>query len=254
METNALHSGLAGTLSEIGDSGQGTLVSVVVRKKGVERGKASDRQVYGDDLVHVLVWAGFQYKALVERSERKLEDLMAKSPHFIQDIAQATLDAGHADMTIQDAAVAIQEIQEQFRRVLQDSGSKDSWDDRSDLPDPVWEPLKVNGVPVKGVKVYVGAARPDDPRSPQPGAIYLDGVKLGEKVLEKSSPWTNRKKPKSAAKDVIRAMLPIGLYTRYQISPEALPDLKVGKEAGDAAKTAGIVIDPDRIRMLFKIA
>lgn len=252
MNTNATHAGLAGVLSELGDSGQGNIVSLVVRKKGVERGKAGEKKIYNDERVHVLIWTGFAYQALVERSARKLAELMSKSQHFIQDVAQATIDAGHAGTTIRDAAEAIQEIEAHFRHVLE-TGSA-TFDDATDLPPTVWEPLKVDGQTVKGAKVYVGQARPDDPRAPQPGAIYLDGVKLGEKVVEEALRWETAQKAKSAAKGVLRSWLPVGLYVRYNLGPDALAGLKVGKDASDAAKAAGVVVDPDRIRMLFKIA
>lgn len=253
MNTNASNAGIAGVLAELGDSGQGNLASFVVRKKGVERGQAGDKKVYDNDLVHVLVWTGFQYQALVERSSRKLADLAAKSPHFIQDVAQAAIDAGAAGVTLQDAAEAIQEIETHFRHVLE--GGAASFDDASvDLPESVWEPLKADGVAVKGVKVYKGPARPDDPRAPQPGAVYVDGVKLGEKVVEEADHWETRQKPKTVAKAAIRSWLPVGLYVRYALGADALPDLKVGKEAAEAAKAAGVVVDPDKIRLLFKIA
>jgi len=255
MNTNATHAGIAGVLAELGDSGQGNLASFVVRKKGVERGPAGAKKVYDDDFVHVLVWTGFQYQALVERSSRKLDEMIAKNPRFIQDLARAVIDAGAADATIQDAAEALQEIQAHFRHIL-DGGTAgpDDGDKTDGLPDSVWEPLKADGVAVKGAKVYVGPPRPDDPRAPKPGSVYLDGVKLGEKVVEGSDHWDTKQKPKTVAKATIRSWLPVGLYVRYALGPDALPDLKVGKEASESAKTASVVVDPDKIRLLFKIA
>ena len=253
MNTNASDTNIAKVLAELGDSGQGNIASFVVRKKGVERGPAGDKKIYDNELVHVLVWTGFQYKALVERSSRKLEEMIAKSPHFLQELAQATIDAGATDATIQDAAEALQEIQAHFHHVLEgrSAGPDDAFDD---LPESVWEPLKADGVAVKGVKVYRGPARTDDPRAPKPGSVYLDGVKLGEKVIEEALPWTTKQKPKTVAKTLIRTGLPVGLYVRYALGPDALPTLKVGKDASEAAKVAGVAVDPDRIRLLFKIA
>jgi len=252
--TNASNPNLAGVLSELGDSGQGNLVSLIVRKKGVERGKAGSKVQYDNERVHILLWTGFQYQSLVERSSRKLDELTAKSSHFLQDLAQATIAAGQPNTTIKDASEALQEIEDHFRHVLE--GSPDSFDGNTptDLPASIWEPLQVDGHFVKGAKVYIGLARPEDPRAPQPGSIYLDGVKLGEKVLEAAPHWEANQKPKSVAKNIIRSWLPVGHYVRYNLGPEALSGLKVGKAASEAAKAAGVVVDPDKIRLLFKIA
>jgi len=105
--------------------------------------------------------------------------------------------------------------------------------------------------------MYVGNGNPADPgRSPKPGTLYLSGVKLGEVVLKEApnGHWRADHKPKTVVKQILRDMLPIGRYVRYCLDPDSLISFKVGKEASFSAKRGGVVIDPEAVRSLFKIA
>ena len=55
-------------------------------------------------------------------------------------------------------------------------------------------------------------------------------------------------------RDVLEDMLPRGLYVRYALEPARVQKIKVGREASEAAVAAGVPIDPESIRSLFKIA
>lgn len=241
------------TLSEIGDLDQGTLASLIIRKKGVTRGPKTDRVVFGDDLVHVLLWTGFHYQSLVERSYRKLDEMWRKGD-LVKTVYQELKGQGQ-DIFSEDILRAIQELNESFLKVLSGKGNDSAGPSKEHSS--VWEPFKVEGKLIRGSKVYVGQDESTDNRStPAKGTIYMDGVKLGEKILDPSpnGPWAPNKKPKTLAKDLIRSWLPIGLYVRYCLDPANLIQVKVGKQAGEYAKRERVPVDPESIRSLFKIA
>ena len=259
MNTNASDMTLASELSGLGDieKGQGTLVSVVVKKKGVERGTAPNKVIYGDDTVHALIWSGFTYKALVERSYKKLHQEWDKGNLFHTLLEQVTA-AGYPEVTLSDVASAVQEVDESFKKVLAEPL------DDMDLPDgsgeetkaPIWEPLTIDGQTVRGAKVYIGEGNSSDPRAPVKGSVYIDGVKLGERVqvAAPNGHWKAKQKPKTVAKEILRDRLPIGLYVRYPLDKAGLGGVRVGAAASAYAKQDGVVVDPEAIRSLFKVA
>lgn len=232
-------------LSEIGDLGQGTLASLIIRKKGVRR----EGVLYDNSKVHVLMWTGFHYRALVGRAYNRLH-VFWNSGTFLQSLLTAVRQAGHSEVTLQDVSEAVQETNEAFLKVLNGDGG-------IEIPSSIWKPLEVNGITVKGAKVYIGRTRKTRgpfPEGPENGMIYLDGVKLGEKILEPAPHWKPTQQAKTAAKDILKSWLPNGLYVRYCLNPNCLEELKVGKAASETAKAASIFIEPEAVRGLFKIA
>ena len=250
--SNATDAALAADmLSGMGDDlGEGTVAYIEVRKKGVARGPASNKTIYGDDLVKVLLWTGFHYQSLVERSFKKLHQLWGRGDLY-RTLLQAVHDAGHTAATLADISQAVQELDDSFTKGVRGDANGEEGDE----PTSVWEPLVVDGVFIPGAKVYVGEGG-DDPRSPVKGTIYIDGVKLGEKVVEPSTngSWLPKQKPKTVAKDILRSWLPVGLYVRYSLERERMLSLKVGAQASAAGKAENIQVDPEAIRSLFKIA
>lgn len=256
MQANTDDVAVAASLAEIGDVGDGNLVSLKVQKRGVTRGPQGAKVTYEDDLVHVLIWTGFHYKALVARSHKKLHELWGRGD-LVGKLFRETVDAGMAETTVRDIAEAIQEIDDSLSRVLTEKKDEPVDTDADDEKTPVWEPLVVDGVKILGAKVYVGQGDPMDPaRGPQHGTVYIDGVKLGEKIIEPAvnGKWRPKRKPKSVAKDLLRAKLPAGLYVRYSLNPEFTQSVRIGKEASADAKTGGVPVNPEAIRSLFKIA
>lgn len=250
-DINATDPKLAGVLSHIGSLDQGTLASAILRKRGVTRGPKHARVIYGNDFVHVLLWTGFYYKALVKRSHKKLHEFW-DTGNLIKSIIKE-LQKESCRATVEDVSRAIQELDDGFLKVINGNGSKVESEETSNS---VWRPLEVDGKIIRGSKVYRGPGNPSDPRAPVPGTIYLDGVKLGEKVLAAApnGHWNAKSTPKTRAKGLLRSWLPIGLYVRYSLDPENLLSVKVGKEAGAHAKKEGVQVDPESIRSLFKIA
>jgi len=267
VQTNTGDIKMATVLSEIGDLDQGTLVSLVLKKKGVQRGPSGARVVYDDDFVHVLVWSGFHYQALVERSFKKLHQLWGAGD-LTKKLIQEVQAAGHMGVTVGDVAEAIQEVEDSLLKVIRSgqkvedgNGNSDGYADRADEEmieerESVWTPLEVDGKRIRGAKVYEGSGDPNNPRAPIKGTVYVDGVKLGEKVLTPAAngTWRAKQKPKTVAKNLLRSWLPIGLYVRYALEPERLLTVKVGDEAGNYAKTEGVPVDPLAVKSLFKIA
>jgi len=250
MSTITTHGMAATTLSKIGSLDQGTLVMLKVRKKGVERGRAGAKKVYDDDLVEVLVWSGFSYEALVQRAVKKLEAFEGIHSQLLEEANQID-----PFVTIEDVCVAIQELRSSLHRVVSEpSGRVPATPDGE--KESAWEDLVVDGILVRGSKVYNGKGNPKNPRSPKPGTIYVHGVKLGEKVVEPAihGHWDANKKPKTVAKELLVKKLPTGLYVSYALEPSRVFGIKVGKEASAAAVAAGVPIDPESIRQLFKIA
>lgn len=223
---------IATLLAEVGSDNGGSLVFLQVQKKGETR----RGNIYGDDLVEVLIWTGFDYKALIERSQKKL-DLMLKGP-LITDLTKAS---PHLDSNVAASCAAIQDTQAWFYKVL--SAKNPSAD--GEVSESAWEPLMVNGQKVRGCRVHRAT-----------GEVHIQGVKLGEKVV-KAAPngeWTPKSSAKTVAKNLLRDMLPIGLYVQYSLSPERLTNFKVGSEASRTAKNLGVPVEPEAIRALFKVA
>ena len=218
---------------------QGVIVSLTVKKKGVVR----QGKTYDNDLVQVVLWTGFSYQALVERSYKRLRFIQEQG-NIIHNIAK---ESGKT-VTVGDAAEALQDIENNFLKILRGG-------DESGKPNTsIWEPLKVNGLVVPGAKVYVS---PDqwEPKSKIPlGTIYLDGLKIGEKILEPApnGSWATQHKAKTIAKETLKSWLPVGRYVRYCLEPKNIKAISIGKDAVDAAK--GITLDLDAIRLLFKVA
>jgi len=249
MQTNALSPTTASALSELTEMDQGTLFAAQVHKMGDARGAAGSKVIYGDDTTLVLIWTGFSYRALIARSKKMLDAQINKGG-FIERLTRATLDE-HEGTTIADACAAIQETRDHFRRVLGGAGGGPVTPNGG-----VWEPLHIDGMEVRGSRVYRGAARPEDERAPVPGTIYVQGVKLGERVVEPApnGPWRADSKPKTVAKRLIKEALPIGLFCQYKLDPQRVSSVSVGAKAEKVAKAEGIPIDPGALRSLFKIA
>jgi hypothetical protein len=202
MKTNAKDQKLAGILAE---SRPGTFTGIVVRKVGETRGGV----LYGDDLVRVTVRTGISYKNLVEKSLKVLNSLSATS------ICREAIRLGLRDVktgktvSIGDVYTAKQELQESFKKVVNDGKGTDE----EKLTN--FEPLEVNGEKITGVRVYT------NPDSDNHGSVYLMGLKMSETVLD-WSPNGAIPAPKSAAKtlakNLIKSKLPIGKFVRYRLN------------------------------------
>ncbi len=250
--TNASDATVALNLSELGQADQGTLVFAKIRKMGDARGPATARVVYGDDLVAVLIWSGFSYGALVARSDKKLNELLNRG-RFIEKITRH-VHGLNSSVTVDDVCIALQETRAWFRKVLTEGVGL------SGMPSTTaghWQPFYMAGDRIRGARVYIGKARPEDPRAPIPGTLYVQGVKLGERVIEPAvnGVWRPNSSPKVLAKEAIKELLPVGLYCQYRLEPERLIEGPfVARQASMAARAHDVPIDPESVRSLFKVA
>src|SRR3990170_2322039 len=70
MNTNTDNTTLALNLAS---ARKGTFTGLITRKVGATRGSGANKMRYGDDLVHVCLYTGFDYGRLVERSREQLQ-------------------------------------------------------------------------------------------------------------------------------------------------------------------------------------
>jgi hypothetical protein len=231
---------------------QGTILTVQVHKMGEERGPAGDKRVYGDDIKQVLIWTGFSHLALIQRSMKILSHQLGKGG-YIEKIARATLEV-HEGTTIEDVCHALQEVRDSFRHNLA-MGYEPMDGDAPTPGSPYWGPLIVEGVKVRGCSVYNGPARPDTPRAPVPGTVYVRGLKLGEKMVTPApnGQWMADSKPKTLAKRIILEGLPMGLYCQYRLDPSRVSGLAVAADAVKVARDMKIPIDPAALISMFKV-
>ena len=255
--TNAPDLTLATLLTSVADE---TLVSLTIRKKGVQRGRGAAKQVYGDDLTHVLLWTGWAYENLVKLSRVRLKQL-DKEGKTVRGLIRSARAEGYNDMTVEDAAVGVQEIRESLRMSCRtgNGGPDDPNNPAATLRGQWYKPLTIAGKGARGCKVYVGPDRRvdgDGTRYPTPGTVYVHGLKLGEAILTAApnGHWTPTSSGKTIAKNHLRRRLPIGRYVSYALAPGAEYDLKMGQAAIEAASKDGLMISPSVLLALFKIA
>lgn len=250
METNANNKLLA-TLLKKAHAG---FTGLIATKKGKVRGG----KVYGDDKVHVVILSGFKYPGLVERS------LEAVCGIQTQDVIDAAARRGH-QLDAADVGAARTELLASFERSL--AG------DNKATTDHVYNPLTVDDdgqtVNVRGSRVYkcVAGEMDDegkprtchcrnctgDPRAPLPGTVYLQGLRIWQRVLEPAAngpaPQPNSK-PKTIAKNTLRSMLPVSRYVSYVLEPGTDFLLRAGGTAEVKAQDNGFTVTDDIVNIL----
>jgi hypothetical protein len=242
--TNATDAELAQVLMNVDG---GTLVSLVNRKKGVERGPKGAKDVYGNDLVHVLLWSGHEYGDLVQHSDERLKE-MEQTGTLHQDLMAEAKVKG-IDASVEVACAAVSEVRDRFARYLGGNGNGEG-DERQHF-----RPLEVNGEVVRGCFVYCGPQR-TDPRAPKPGAVYLRGIKVGEKVLQPApnGHWKAQSKPKTILKRLLEKKLPSGRFVQYILNPGDEFEMEMGKAASKAADDNGIKLRAEAVHDVIRLA
>ncbi len=259
MSTNANSALIAALLK---DARVGTFTGLVTTKKGTERGPAGAKVRYGDDTVHVVVFTGFKYLGLVQRS---LDALATLSDADLLADAQAKGIKGwegrgakaiEVELTLADFTAARAELEASFRDTL--AGTNES------TTDHVFEGLTVDGESVRGGRVYkcVAGELDDngnayechcrnctgDEKAPKPGTIYLQGLQVASRVI---TPAPNGPAPesksaaKTVAKDMLRHRLPISRYVSYALEPGTDFLLSAGGTAAVKAEADGIHFTPE---------
>lgn len=220
LTTNANLPNLAANLSA---KRKGSFVGLIIQKKGVQRGRGKERKTYGDDLVHVVLVTGFKYEHLVKRSLDKLPEINASV--VLDRLQRRNLRAGTGEaITQDDVFLALESLAESFRKTLEGESISTT--------KHVYDPLVVNGRKVRGCRVYKcvsGSEHPcycrectDNPKSPEAGTIYLQGLKVWQRVLKPAEHGPippSKSRADVVAKNYIRKMLPIGRYVSYALEP-----------------------------------
>jgi hypothetical protein len=241
--TNSISPVLAANLAS---ARKGTFTSLIVRKEGEERGAAGSKVTYGDDLVQVVVITGFRYENLVARSR----DMLAGMTDAEVDALVARGYTGWQGRGAKAVEVAVTRADfDAARAELVDSFDKTLAGTNESTTDHVYEPLTVNGEVVRGSRVYVGNPDPTQ-NAATPGTVYLQGLKIGERVLD---PAPNGAVPasqsaaKTVAKNVLRSRLPVARYVSYKLDAAGGWLLSAGGAAVAACDTNGVTLDADRV-------
>jgi hypothetical protein len=242
IQTNADNPLVAKTLS---DARNGTLSSLIYRQKGVVRGG----KVCGDDLVHTVFVCGFIYENAVKKSAKKLFYEINMQDIVDEAAAKNILDKDGNAITLADACAARDELLDSFDRTL--NPNEPSTSTTAD----VYEPLVVDGEAILGARVYTGPDDPSNKRAPKPGTIYLQGLKIGKKILEAGAPRPKTaSKAKTIAKSLIRRHLAVGSYVSFALERGTDYILRVGGQAALAAKDDNVEIKDMNITEVFDIA
>jgi hypothetical protein len=240
--TNSISPVLAANLAA---AKKGTFTSLIVRKEGEERGAQGSKVTYGDDLVQVVIITGFRYENLVARSrdmlanmsDAEVEALVARGYTGWQGRGAKAVQV---PVTRADFDAARAELTDSFDKTL--AGTNES------TTDHVYEPLLVNGEVVRGSRVYVG--NPNGQDAATPGTVYLQGLKIGERVLDAAPNGpvpASQSNPKTVAKGVLRSRLPVARYVSYKLDAAGGWLLSAGGAAVAACDTNGVTLDADRV-------
>lgn len=205
------------TAAALADSDRNAMTRLIIRKKGKTRGRGDAKKVYGDDLVEVLMQTGFNYHDVVRQSWEDLKNL------DINDIVgemSGKVDGKGNPITRDDIAAAMQELHNSFSATL-DGRNEASTDGN-------FETLEVDGEKVPAIRVYTGK-KPGQKKASEglvKGTIYINGLKIDEKVLEPAANGPTpapKSKAKTIAKRFVRSKLPVGRYVMYELPPEGKP-------------------------------
>jgi hypothetical protein len=256
--TNAAATALARHLAA---ANSGTFTGLIYRKKGQERGSKGAKVRFGDDLVHAVLYTGFRYETLVQRSLDALPTTPAEATSFADEIVGycvgRNIVAGNGNpITHGDVEQAVNSLRASFESTL--AGTSQS------TTSHVYEPLMVNGETVRGARVYRCVAKTGmsanacqcrecsgDRRAPVDGQTNILGLLIGEQVLEAApnGPIPHAKsRGDVVAKRVIRKRLAIGRVRSYSIAPGDDTLVRAGGAAETLANENNVVLDADEIR------
>lgn len=227
---------------------RGTFTGLIITKVGETRGAGAAKRVYGDDTVHAVIITGFSYMSLVERSLAKLQAMT--SADFDALVARNyTAYDGRGAKAVQ-VSVTEQDFKDAYLELV-DSYTSTLAGTNTATTDDVYEPLVVNGVTVRGCRVYTGN-KTGNPDAAPIGTIYLQGLQIGSKVLVAAANGpvpASKSAAKTVAKNVLRSKLPASRYVSYKLDPASSSYvLNVGGAAAIAADANGVTCDADKIK------
>lgn len=179
-----------------------------------------------------------------------------KAVKAAQKVAVAKLKAAHKaaqgkvlrPLTREDIAEAVQKINDSLDRSI--AGNNTS------TTDDVFEPLVVDGVKVRGVRVYSGPTNKDQKPAAPVGTIYLQGLKLSQTVVEAAPNgyWETQSGPVTVARRFVEKQLPSGRYVQYKLDPAADWKLNAGGTLPVLAENSGVTFDREAIEASLRKA
>ena len=255
MDTNGNSKVLSALLA---DARLGTFTGLIVKKVGKEVGKGADKKRYDDDTVHTVIFTGFKYENLVKKSLALLAGI------DLADVVAKCLSRGQV-ITLADAEEAAAELKVSYEKSI--AGTNES------TTDHVYEPLVVDGVTVRGSRVYKCVAGKADEsgkpyeckchactgeeKAPKDGTIYLQGLRIFSSII---APAVNghapepKSAPKTLAKNEITHRLPISKYVSYKLEAGGDWILNAGGTAALQATDRGFVVTDEVMDVLAKAA
>ena len=250
IKTNAKSSTLAAAIAGSRSAQCASIMSVVTPLKGVTRlapgEKRGGKKVQmGNDVVRDTFVAGRSYRNLKRKDAPILADLAANP-----DRLDAMVAEGHMAWSGRGAkAVQVAVTRADFDAALADmiaSTDKSIAGTNSSTTDHVYEPLLVDGKALKGYRVYVGPADDSIKPASTPGTIYVQGLRVGRKVIQAAqyARPVSKSGGKTVAKRIITRLLPSRRYVSYCLEAGSDFVLNLGAEAVTASDDAGITVDP----------
>jgi hypothetical protein len=256
MNTNANTATLA-TL--INDSTRcARFVSVVTTLKGASRLAPGEKRGglkirVGNDTVRDTFVAGASYMNLKAKDAAILDaltgadlDAMAGAAHSAWSGRGAK--ATQVTVTRADFDLALAEMIVSTDKTL--AGTNTS------TTDAVYESLTVDGETIPGYRVYVGPTDPTATPAAAPGTIYVQGLRVGRKVIEAAefAKPASKSAAKTVAKRVITRLLPSRRYVSYCLEAGTDFILNLGSDAVTASDAAGITVDPTAVTEALALA
>ena len=246
INTNAEDKALAQLLSLA--KGE-TMLSVITRKQGIVRGRGTEKKIYNNPKVHVLIWVGWDYQGLVQLSVDYLRTLQ-KEGFLREDTLFHARQAGE-DLSLDDVLEGIQAMRASLYKSLKEppfQNLRKKWLEHV--------PLEVNGKVMRGIKVYTGPDRRTEknPRAPVPGQMTVHGLKLGEVLLEEppNGYYTVNSANVTIARNLVKRRLPLNRYVSYVCKPEAV--IAWGQEAVRYAQQNDVKVDAAAVLALFSLS
>jgi len=249
MTTNANSDTLASLISDTSRCAR--FASIVTTLKGASRLAPGEKRgglkiTVGNDTVRDTFVAGANYGTL-----------KGKDAVILAALTGADLDAMTADghmawtgrgknatqvaVTRADFDLALAEMIESTDKTL--AGTNTS------TTDAVYESMTVDGKTIPGYRVYVGPLDPNATPAAVPGTIYVQGLRVGRKVIEAAefAKPASKSAAKSVAKRAITRLLPSRRYVSYCMEPGTDFILNLGSDAVTASDAAGITVDPTAV-------
>lgn len=254
MTTNAQSTKVAAYLSDLAEETKGSPRFARFSTRLAGEVRAGLRR--GDHVMEYVLLTGASYLNMVTRSIEIL-DRELQSETFIPDLVsllasrEVTDEKTKAPITESDVIDAVFGIYPGRKGLLIGLRETAEGVNSDSLSAHVYEPLVVDEEQVLGCKVYRGLGDPNDPKAPVPGTIYLEGIVISSRVVERS-PNGDKIPSKRGACVVVKEFLqehldlPVRRFRTFRLLPREATSLKCGEIAfhvveGVAAARPGAV-------------